>query len=268
MCAGGIAVAVSSIPSIPSSGHTVWWTEGKEAVKQSTVLSLPFWGDDEGRGDVLKEMIAWLGVVGGPTPPAAVETRPTALALLLCVCTQERLIHSIRHDGPLSFPATTTLQQEEKDRHIFLTLLYPHVAFRTGHPPLTTPCVHVTMPSMKDFDAKKFGGIPLDSYKPVPGLTLKSTSLSAEQKQQLQYNINLMRDSIVFFTATGAARGVSGHTGGPFDMVPEAAILLSLFENEKNSFVPTLFDEAGHRSALVYLRCALDGHLKAEDLLK
>lgn len=124
------------------------------------------------------------------------------------------------------------------------------------------------MPSLRDFDLKAFGGIPLDTYKPVPGLKLSSTSLTAEQKKQLQYNINLMRDSIVFFTASGAARGVSGHTGGPYDVVPEAAILLSLFESEGPSkIVPTLFDEAGHRSALVYLRAALDGHLTASDLL-
>lgn len=124
------------------------------------------------------------------------------------------------------------------------------------------------MPSLRDFDLKSFGGIPLDKYAPVPGLTLASKSLNAEQKKALLYNIALMRDAIVFFTATGAATGVSGHTGGPFDMVPEAAILLSLFENEKTKFVPTLFDEAGHRSALVYLRACLDGHLKASDLLK
>lgn len=124
------------------------------------------------------------------------------------------------------------------------------------------------MANLRDFDAKDFGGIPLDKYKPVPGLTLESKSLNAEQKKQLLLNIGLLRDSIVFFTATGAAVGVSGHTGGPYDVVPETAILLSLFENQKDKFVTTLFDEAGHRSALVYLRCALQGHLKATDLLK
>jgi hypothetical protein len=124
------------------------------------------------------------------------------------------------------------------------------------------------MPNLRDFDIKKFGGIPLDQYKPVPGLTLESKSLNAEQKKQLLFNINLFRDAIVFFTATGAARGVSGHTGGPYDVCPETVILLSLFENEKGKFVPTLYDEAGHRSALAYLRSALEGHLKAEDLLK
>ena len=37
--------------------------------------------------------------------------------------------------------------------------------------------------------------------------------LSSEQRSALKHNIQLMRDAIVLFTATGAARGVSGHTG-------------------------------------------------------
>jgi transketolase N-terminal domain/subunit len=149
-------------------------------------------------------------------------------------------------------------------------LLYPVSSLSSTtstafYPPSIT--LSFIMPNLRDFDLKKFGGIPLDQYKPVPGLTLESKSLNAEQKKQLLFNINLFRDSIVFFTATGAARGVSGHTGGPYDVCPEVVILLSLFENEKGKFVPTLYDEAGHRSALAYLRSALEGHLKAEDLL-
>ena len=58
---------------------------------------------------------------------------------------------------------------------------------------------------LKDFDSKKFP-VPLDQYKPVP-LSLKDTKLSAEQKQGLQKNIDILRDAIVFFTASGAARG-------------------------------------------------------------
>lgn len=37
--------------------------------------------------------------------------------------------------------------------------------------------------------------------------------LTAEQRQILKHNIQLLRDAIVLFTSTGAARGVSGHTG-------------------------------------------------------
>ena len=39
--------------------------------------------------------------------------------------------------------------------------------------------------------------------------------LSNEQRKTLKANIQLLRDAIVLFTATGAARGVSGHTGQP-----------------------------------------------------
>ena len=38
-------------------------------------------------------------------------------------------------------------------------------------------------------------------------------NLTDEQLATLKHNIQLMRDAIVLFTATGAARGVSGHTG-------------------------------------------------------
>lgn len=37
--------------------------------------------------------------------------------------------------------------------------------------------------------------------------------LTGEQRQILKDNIQLLRDAIVLFTSTGAARGVSGHTG-------------------------------------------------------
>ena len=43
--------------------------------------------------------------------------------------------------------------------------------------------------------------------------------LSAEEKATLQANIQLLRDAIVYFTATGAARGVSGHTGSSIHSV-------------------------------------------------
>ncbi|KDN45616.1 Thiamin diphosphate-binding protein [Tilletiaria anomala UBC 951] len=119
---------------------------------------------------------------------------------------------------------------------------------------------------LKDYDFKKFP-VPLDKYKPVP-LSLQDKSLSAEQKESLQNNINLLRDAIVFFTASGAARGVSGHTGGPYDTVPEVAILLSLFAGaDGDKFVQVLYDESGHRVATQYLLSVLEGSLPAHDLL-
>ena len=76
-----------------------------------------------------------------------------------------------------------------------------------------------------------------------------------------------MRDVIVLFTATGAARGVSGHTGGDYDTVPEVCILLALIEGAPEKYQNILFDEAGHRVATQYLLAALEGALPAEHLL-
>ncbi|CRG92678.1 hypothetical protein PISL3812_09742 [Talaromyces islandicus] len=94
-----------------------------------------------------------------------------------------------------------------------------------------------------------------------------SSKLSAEQKQDLQSNINIFRDAIIAFTATGSARGVSGHTGGPFDTAPEVCILLAFINANPGAFVDALFDEAGHRVATQYLLSALDGKISPEDLL-
>ncbi|TBU55581.1 transketolase [Dichomitus squalens] len=108
---------------------------------------------------------------------------------------------------------------------------------------------------------------PLDMSK-LQKLQLDPSSpkLTAEQKSALKHNIQLMRDAIVLFTATGAARGVSGHTGGAFDTVPEVNLLLALF-NTSDKYVPILFDEAGHRVATQYLVSALEGHIPWEHLL-
>ncbi|OBZ72046.1 Transketolase-like protein 2 [Grifola frondosa] len=85
-------------------------------------------------------------------------------------------------------------------------------------------------------DMSKFQKLKLDPSQP---------RLTAEQKAILQSNIQLMRDAIVLFTATGAARGVSGHTGGAYDTVPEA----------------------GHRVATQYLLSAMEGAIPYEHLL-
>jgi len=77
----------------------------------------------------------------------------------------------------------------------------------------------------------------------------------------------LCRDAIVYFTANGAARGVGGHTGGPYDTVPEVMIMDALFHSS-NDFVPIFFDEAGHRVATQYLMSTLNGDLPAERLIE
>ena len=109
--------------------------------------------------------------------------------------------------------------------------------------------------------------IDLGAYKQ---LTLDPThsTLTDEQRESLKANIQLCRDAIVFFTATGAARGVGGHTGGPYDTVPEVMTLDALFRGKPDQFVPIFFDEAGHRVATQYLMSVLRGQMPAEQLTR
>jgi transketolase len=108
--------------------------------------------------------------------------------------------------------------------------------------------------------------IDLGAYKPLK-LDPANNTLSDEQREALKANIQLCRDAIVFFTATGAARGVGGHTGGPYDTVPEVMILDAFFRGAGDKFVPIFFDEAGHRVGTQYLMAALGGELPAEQLM-
>jgi len=108
--------------------------------------------------------------------------------------------------------------------------------------------------------------IDLDAYQPI-ALDPANSTLTNEQRSSLKANIQLCRDAIVFFTATGAARGVGGHTGGPYDTVPEVMILDAFFRGAPDKFVPIFFDEAGHRVATQYLMAVLNGDLPREDLL-
>ncbi|KIY45558.1 transketolase [Fistulina hepatica ATCC 64428] len=104
-------------------------------------------------------------------------------------------------------------------------------------------------------DLKKFKKLSLDPA---------NSKLTAQQRSALLDNIQLLRDTIVFFTATGAARGASGHTGGPYDTVPEVCIILALFNLSPEKYVPVIFDEAGHRVATQYLLAAMEGSLPPE----
>lgn len=108
--------------------------------------------------------------------------------------------------------------------------------------------------------------IDLSAYKKVT-LDPSQPTLTDDQREALKFNIQLCRDAIVFFTATGAAHGVGGHTGGPYDTVPEVMILDALFHSQPDNFVPIFFDEAGHRVGTQYLMAALAGDLPAENLM-
>ncbi len=109
--------------------------------------------------------------------------------------------------------------------------------------------------------------IDLNAYQRI-SLDASNSTLTAEQKSALEANIQLCRDAIVFFTSTGAARGVGGHSGGPYDTVPEVMIMDALFRGAAEKFVPIFFDEAGHRVATQYLMSTLNGDLPAERLME
>jgi transketolase len=91
-------------------------------------------------------------------------------------------------------------------------------------------------------------------------------TLSAAQRDQLQRNVQLCRDALIFFTAVADAKGLGGHTGGPYDIVPEVLIADGLIHGS-GAIVPVFFDEAGHRVAIQYLMSVLLGHMPAERLL-
>jgi len=90
--------------------------------------------------------------------------------------------------------------------------------------------------------------------------------LTESQKSALRHNIQLCRDAIVFFTALAGAKGLSGHTGGAYDTVPEVMIIRA-FIAKGVPIVPVFYDEAGHRVATQYLLSVLNGAMPAEQLL-
>ena len=108
---------------------------------------------------------------------------------------------------------------------------------------------------------------PIDLSKLQPlKLDPAVTSLNESQRATLKHNIELCRDAIVFFTALAGARGLSGHTGGAYDTVPELMIVRAFIANG-TPIVPIFYDEAGHRVATQYLLAVLNGALPAEKLL-
>ncbi len=107
---------------------------------------------------------------------------------------------------------------------------------------------------------------PIDINKFVKLNFNLDRGLSDNDLDTLTQNIELTRDAIVATTAFARAKGIGGHTGGPYDIVPEVVIVDALREGG----VPIhdeLFDEAGHRSALQYVRGAIRGKLDSEKLM-
>ncbi len=107
--------------------------------------------------------------------------------------------------------------------------------------------------------------IDFSGYQPLEFSTAQS-SLTDAQRDTLKYNIQLVRDSLVFFTALANVKGLGGHTGGAYDIVPEV-LIVDGFMKGGSQLHPVYFDEAGHRVAIQYMMAALNGQKSFADLL-
>lgn len=107
--------------------------------------------------------------------------------------------------------------------------------------------------------------IPLENYHHL-AFDISRQQLSTDQSKRLVENIQLARDSIIFFTALANAKGLGGHTGGAYDIVPELLIIDGFMKGD-NGLHPVFFDEAGHRVAIQYLMAVINGHMPIEKLL-
>jgi transketolase len=108
--------------------------------------------------------------------------------------------------------------------------------------------------------------IDLSEYQPL-SLDPARPTLSADEEARLDANVLLARDAIILFTAVATAKGLGGHTGGAFDIMPELLIVDSLIRGS-DALVPICYDDAGHRVAAHYLLSVLHGHMPAERLLR
>jgi len=128
--------------------------------------------------------------------------------------------------------------------------------------------VNMSEPASKRAKVDDLPAFPIDisAFNKVSVDPFTTEALSAEQRAAIAANIELSRNAIVCFTACGSASGYGGHTGGAFDTVPEVCMLDAFFRACPDKFLPTFFDEAGHRVATQYLRCALDGDLDIRSL--
>ncbi|NBB89709.1 MAG: transketolase [Spirochaetes bacterium] len=106
--------------------------------------------------------------------------------------------------------------------------------------------------------------IDVSGYRPL-SFTFEEAELSNAKKKHLEENIALFRDLIIFYTAIAAGKGLSGHTGGPYNIVPEVLIAEG-FMRGTGKVVPIAFDEAGHRVAIQYALAAMNGEMPMEKL--
>ncbi len=109
--------------------------------------------------------------------------------------------------------------------------------------------------------------IDVSNYKPVAIDPFTAKGITPEQKAQLLTNIDIVRDTIVFFTAVAGIRGFGGHTGGAYSIVPEVLIADSFMKGSDRVY-PAYFDEGGHRVAIQYAMSAFNGEMPFEKLLQ
>lgn len=109
---------------------------------------------------------------------------------------------------------------------------------------------------------------PLDTsaYKAVAIDPFKG-EITPEQKAQLLANIQVVRDTIIFFTAVAGAKGLGGHTGGAYSIVPEV-LISDAFMKGCDRVYPVYFDEGGHRVAIQYAMAAFNGEMPMAKLLE
>jgi len=108
---------------------------------------------------------------------------------------------------------------------------------------------------------------PIDTsgYKPL-SLEFGVDELDSETLDQLKTNIQIVRDTIIFFTAVAGVKGVGGHTGGAYGIVPEV-LIADGFMRGTGKVYPSFFDEAGHRVAIQYAMSAFNEIIPFEKLL-
>ncbi|HNR31569.1 MAG TPA: transketolase C-terminal domain-containing protein [Candidatus Hydrogenedentes bacterium] len=107
--------------------------------------------------------------------------------------------------------------------------------------------------------------IDVSGYKPV-AIDPFGGQISPAQRAQLLTNIQIVRDTIIFFTAVAGAKGLGGHTGGAYSIVPEVLIADAFMKGNKKIY-PVYFDEGGHRVAIQYAMAAFNGEMPFEKLL-
>jgi transketolase len=108
--------------------------------------------------------------------------------------------------------------------------------------------------------------VDVSAYKPVAIDPFQGT-ITPEQKAQLLTNIQVVRDTIIFYTAVAGIKGLGGHTGGAYSIVPEVLIADS-FMRGSDKVYPVYFDEAGHRVAIQYAMAAFNGDMPFAKLLQ